>query len=92
MLTGEQIRFHAAGHLAAAAALVERGHAEAAKHVLRIVREFAASPRVQGPPQIAEKLEQAILAPAHCLADIVLLEQWFVHPANAVMEARGAHG
>ena len=47
MSSPENIRYHAAGHLAAAHALASAGHIESAKHVLGIVKQYFASPRVQ---------------------------------------------
>ena len=41
-------------------------------------------------PAVMEKLTRAIAAPMTSLPEIVLLEKWFVHPMNALIEQGGA--
>lgn len=84
MSTPENIRYHAAGHLAAAAALIGAGHTEAARVVLNIVQQYINSPTVKVPPAMHEKLNDSIARLG--VADVVLLEDWFVHPFNTVIE------
>lgn len=89
-MTPELLRFHAAGHLAAAHALASAGYPDAARHVLGIVKAFTESPRVQSPPAIGEIIDKAIETPVECAADIALLEGWFCDPFNTVIEKSGS--
>lgn len=89
MNTAENIRFHAAGHLACAHALATAGDAQAAKFVLQIVEAFTKSPRVSSPPAIGEMIANAIEAPRAHLSDIAQLEAWFCDPFNTVIEKSG---
>lgn len=88
--TPENVRHHAAGHLAAAALLVEGGHQEAAKLVMRAIESYVQHPQVQAPPQLINKVIEAAADPKEHLADIVLLEEWFVHPLNTTIETHAA--
>ena len=91
-MTPENLRHHAAGHLAAAHALA-LAHPEAAREVLMIVEQFVHSPSVSSPPQLKEKLSHAIEDPGARKGDIQILESWFVDPLNTVIEkAGGAFG
>lgn len=89
MNTPENIRFHAAGHLAAAHALASQGQEPAAKFVLQIVEAFTKSPRVSSPPAIGEMITKAIDAPGANLAEIAQLEAWFCDPFNTTIEKSG---
>ena len=87
-MTPENIRFHAAGHLAAAALLAENGNKAGAKAVLSVVGEFASHAKVNSPPQVKKKIADNIENPD--AVDIALLEKWFVDPFNTVIELSGA--
>ena len=89
MSSPENIRYHAAGHLAAAHALASAGHIESAKHVLGIVKQYFASPRVQSPPSFRAVLDGAIADPAVKLNDLAALEQMICHEANTRLEESG---
>ena len=86
MVTAENVRFHAAGHIAAAYSLAAGGHIESARHVLKIVRQYVDSPSVQSPPPLREKLDASIADPGGSIKDMVLLEQWFCDDANTGLE------
>lgn len=86
-MTPENVRFHAAGHLAAAAYLVDCGMAESAQKVLSVVQTFVSHPLVSAPPQLIEKLDSNALSPN--AEDIKLLEQWFCDPLNTIIEKSG---
>lgn len=88
-MTPENVRFHAAGHLAAAH-LLAQSHPEAAKAVLGVVGEYLRSPRVSSPPVIGETLEAAMSSPKESLEAIKQLEAWFVDPFNSIIEKSGA--
>jgi hypothetical protein len=85
--TPEQIRFHAAGHVAAALLLVESGHAESASKIMQTVGAYVGHPKVQAPPQVVEKVAATALAPNS--ADLKILEQWFCDPLNTQIEKAG---
>lgn len=82
--TAEQVRFHAAGHIAAAVLLTEAGLADAAARVMCEVRAYVKNPKVQAPPQVVEKAEFCAEAPNS--DDLRLLEQWFCDPLNTLIE------
>lgn len=84
-MTPENIRYHAAGHLAAAA-LLAGDHPDAAAAVLREVAGYVNHPTVSAPPQLRDKLAAAADDPRGRRADIALLEAWFVDPFNTVIE------
>jgi hypothetical protein len=88
-LTGEQIRFHAAGHLAAAHALAAAGQVEGAKTVLHIIRQFLEAPNVDNPPQFRETIARAIADPVAEMANIASLEAMFCGPENTTLERAG---
>lgn len=87
-MNSENLRFHAAGHLAAAALLAANGNKAGAKSVLSVVQEFANHAKVKAPPQLKAKIATNIETPD--ATDIALLEQWFVDPLNTVIERSGA--
>lgn len=87
-MTPENLRHHAAGHLAAAHSIAS-AHPEAARAVLMIVEQLVHSPGVISPPQLKEKLSDAIEDPGSRRDDIALLETWFVDPMNTVIEKSG---
>ncbi len=89
--TAENIRFHAAGHLAAAHSLAKAGHVEAARHVLRIVRQYMESPRVESPPALRASIDAAIIDPVGTADEIAAVEGLFCHPANTALEGAGIH-
>lgn len=86
-MTPENIRFHAAGHLAAAITIAS-AHPRAAKEILDVVETFANHPLVSAPPQLKDKLAAAkkSLDPQ----ELTTLEAWFVDPFNTQIEASGA--
>ena len=88
-MTSENLRYHAAGHLAAAALLAHL-HAAAARVLLEEVARFAVHPAVCAPPQLHDKLAAAAAAPAAHVPDIVLMEAWFLDPLNTVIEHGGS--
>lgn len=87
-MTSENLRFHAAGHIAAALVATEFGHAEAAKKIMQIVLAFASHTTVTAPPQMIAKIAACAEAPNS--DDLRLLEQWFVDPLNTVIERSAA--
>ena len=88
-MTNENLRYHAAGHLAAALLLAIE-HPQQARVVLRTVKQFVDHPNVSAPPQLKEKLDAAYENPAGCTKEITLLEAWFVDPMNTLIEDSGA--
>ncbi len=90
MATPENIRFHAAGHIAAAIFLAEHGQAEAAKMILQIVDEYAHAPTVSAPAPLLQMLDDAGRAPETKLVELRLLEEWFCNPMNTLIEQSGA--
>lgn len=87
-MTPENVRYHAAGHLAAAVLLAPE-HPEAARVVLRDVKRFAGHPSVSAPPQLLETLDTAYENPAGCVKELTMLEAWFVDPLNTLIEKSG---
>jgi hypothetical protein len=88
-MTPENVRFHAAGHLAAAVALVQSGNIDGAKTLCRIVRQYLDSPRVDNPPAFRETLDKAIADPGGEVSNIARLEEMFCHQDNARFEGAG---
>lgn len=87
-MTPENVRFHAAGHLAAAA-LLAQSHPAAASVILGAVDQFVNHAKVDAPPQLKEKVLEAKGDPGGHTRDIELLEQWFVDPFNTTIEKSG---
>ena len=87
-MTPENVRFHAAGHLAAAALLAQE-HPNAAAAILRDIGKFVDHPTVSAPPQLKDKLSEAAGDPRSHIQDIALLEAWFVDPFNTLIEKSG---
>lgn len=87
-MTPENVRYHAAGHLAAAAMLAQT-HPKAAQIILDDVLKYTKHPMVSAPPQVIAKVEEAASQPAAHLKDIILLETWFVDPFNTTIEKSG---
>ena len=83
-ITPENVRFHAAGHLAAALLLVQSGQANAAKTVLSMVQQYVNHEKVNAPPQLKEKVDFVVATPNS--DDLQLLEKWFVDPLNTEIE------
>ena len=90
MSTPENVRYHAAGHVAAAHLLAQTGDAESAKKVLRVVKQYTERPTVSAPPAIGELLTDAIAEPTARLQEIAQLETWLVDPFNTIIERSGA--
>lgn len=84
-MTPENIRFHAAGHIASAHLLAKEGHADAAKKVMQTVLAFTTHALVQAPPQVVAKVAACAESPNS--QDMELLEGWFVDPLNSIIEA-----
>lgn len=89
-MTPENIRFHAAGHIAAAHAVAQKGDEEGARVILGIVKQYTERPTVSAPPAIGEMLTASIEHPGKSLETIAQLEAWFVDPFNTVIEKSGA--
>lgn len=89
MSTTENVRYHAAGHLAAAHSLIVAGKNEAATHVLNIVNEYVNQPTVDAPDAIRELLAFSISHPDLSRDSVAQLESWFVDPFNSVIEKGG---
>lgn len=87
-MTPENIRYHAAGHLAAAILLCLE-HPAQARVVLREVKNFTDHPLVSAPKQVKELLGQAYENPAGSSKELTMLEAWFVDPFNTVIEQSG---
>lgn len=81
----ENVRHHAAGHLASAAA-VSIDHPEAARAILRIVKAFLEAPNVDNPPSFRDTIDRAIADPAAERANIISLEAMFCSPHNAAFD------
>lgn len=88
-MTPEQVRFHAAGHLAAAYELAGAGKSDAARYVLQIVGKYMDSNRVDCPPPMRLSVDEYATDPAAHLSDIKAMEDLFTHPANALLEQAG---
>lgn len=85
-MTPENIRFHAAGHLAAAVLLANVGMAAAAKVVLGDVYAYANAPTVKAPPHVLTVISGAIEDPIGKVEDIRGLERIFMDPLNTTIE------
>ena len=88
-MTPEQVRFHAAGHIAAAHDLAVAGHGAAASHVLGIVLGYMRQRGVDCPPPMIASIEHYCGNPAAHLRDIKAVEELFTHPANTMLEQAG---
>jgi hypothetical protein len=99
--TPENMRFHAAGHIAAAALIVleevdlakvtraERLTAGCAAAILKNVLTYVDDPKVSAPPQLRDKLVACIADPCNSLMVMTQLEQWFCDPMNTLLEKGG---
>lgn len=87
-MTNENLRYHAAGHLAAAVLLASE-HPNASRAVLRDVERFAGHEKVNAPPAVMELLGAAINNPAGAIKEMTMLETWFVDPMNTLIEKSG---
>ena len=88
-MTPENVRYHAAGHLAAAVALAHAGNIDGSRTVLRVVRAYLDAPNVDNPPQFRDSLDKAIADPAAEAANIARLEELFCDAANTNLENAG---
>lgn len=88
-ITPENLRFHAAGHLASAILLVGIGDERGARAVLAVVDQYVNHEKVDAPPQLKEKMTAALESPAANIAEINLLEKWFCDPLNTEIEKSG---
>lgn len=86
-MTPENIRFHAAGHVAAAMTLVQKNHVQAAKEVCGVVRAFVNDPLVNSPPQIKEMAQRVCDNPTEI--ELGILERVLVDPLNTTIENSG---
>lgn len=99
--TPENVRFHAAGHIAAAALivmveadldLITTGRplrAQCASKILKEVLDYVDDPKVSAPPQLRDKLVACIADPCNNLMTMTQLETWFCDPMNSVLEKGG---
>lgn len=87
--TAENIRFHAAGHIAAAIILINDGQAKAASVILKEVFAYVCHEKVDAPMALKTKVMASISEPAGSLGDLQILEQWFCDPLNSVIEKSG---
>lgn len=85
-MSPENIRHHAAGHLAAVCILINAGNAEGARSVLGIIKQFVSAKQVICPPRIKDIVDGAIAEPLASLGAVAQLEEWFVDPLNSTME------
>lgn len=88
-MTPENLRYHAAGHLAAAHSLANAGLIAASQHVLRVVSSYAHHETVDAPPALREMIALCAGDPKHNTASIETLERWFVDPLNTIIEKNG---
>jgi len=88
-MTPENLRFHAAGHLAAGVALAQAGNIDGARTVYRIVRAVLDMPNIDNPPAFRESLDRAIEDPAGLIPEITELEAMFCSPTNTALENAG---
>lgn len=89
MSTPENIRYHAAGHLAAAALLAKAGELKASGILLTEVVSYLESRSVDCPSPLRMSLSEYAKSPATHMADILAIEALFVHPANTALEESG---
>lgn len=89
MNTAENVRYHAAGHLSAAAMLIGTGHIDAARVILQVMSQYVHHDKVDCPPAIYDLIADAIADPASFKQEIVMLESWFVDPLNTTIEKSG---
>lgn len=101
--TPEQMRFHAAGHIAAAALIAmseadvarpaadadDRMTAPRASQILGEVLKYVDHPKVSAPPQLRDKLVACIADPCNNLMTMAQLERWFCDPMNTLLEQSG---
>jgi hypothetical protein len=99
--TPENLRFHAAGHIAAAAHIAmqemdltkipraERLTAPCASSILTEVLKYIDDPKVSAPPQLREKLVACIEDPCNNVILMTQLEGWFCDPLNTLLEKGG---
>lgn len=88
-MTPENLRYHAAGHIAAAALLAEAGKTDAARTIMATVNQFVSDPKVQAPPQVKNKVFDTTVKPD--ASELALLEKWFVDPLNTTIEKNGGN-
>lgn len=86
-MTPENVRFHAAGHLAAAVALVQSGNAEGARTVCKVVRDYVNAPQVNAPQQVRDMAERLAEGPTEI--ELGILERILVDPLNTTIERSG---
>lgn len=87
-MTPENVRFHAAGHLAAAVALVQSGNIDGARTVCRIVSSYVHDEKVNAPNQVREMAARLAEAPSEI--ELGILERVLVDPLNATIERSGS--
>jgi hypothetical protein len=85
-MTPENLRWHAAGHLAAAVSLIDVGNTDGARTVLGVVKAFLEAPGVDNPPAFRETVARAIADPANEKDNIAALEALFCSPHNAPLD------
>jgi hypothetical protein len=87
-MTPENLRFHAAGHLAAVVAIAKE-HPKAAKDILRVVQKFLELSSVDNPPKYRETITKALMNPAGELHNIIDMEAQFCGNENTKFEQAG---
>lgn len=83
-MTPENVRFHAAGHIAAAIVLTQQNYHGAASAILEEVNKYVQHDKVRAPQPLKDKVIENIKRPN--TNDLRLLEQWFVDPFNSTIE------
>ena len=86
-MTPENVRYHAAGHLAAAVALVQSGNIDGARVVSRIVRAYIYDDKVNAPPQVRAMADQVCDNPTEI--ELGILERIVCDPLNTTIERSG---
>lgn len=87
--TPENIRYHAAGHLAAVVALIDTGHLDAARVLLKIIRQYVDHPKVECPKKIREAISACIKDPVSSRGTVLALEEMFCDDLNTQIEKTG---
>lgn len=85
-MTPENIRYHAAGHIAAAALLVQAGDYKGAQIIMHTIEAYIQHPKVQSPPAVRELVSDIIEDTPGSKKLIETLEEWFVASFNTKLE------
>lgn len=87
-MTPENVRFHAAGHLAAGVALVQAGNIDGARTVCRVVHAYVTDPKVSAPDALRVLVARMCDEPTEI--ELGILERMFVDPLNTQIERSGS--